>query len=100
MAQQEYRGDDSSGEWNEYRRLVVRSLQDLRIDMDALGDKIDRMQVAGDSWARAEMGKREDDLSDMRVQIAVLQTKVAMIGVGAGSVAGLIVSVVGHFLKL
>lgn len=75
-------GDDLEAPWSQYRRLVIQELDSLRKSMDDLRRSFDTF--------------RSSELSAIKIEVALLKQKAAWIGgfvgVAAGGITGLIVS--------
>jgi len=73
------------GDWGEYRRLILAELERMSLSIGHVDKKVDLLV--------------QTEMSGIKTEIAVLKTKVAMIGVAAGTGAGLAVTIIGHFIK-
>jgi hypothetical protein len=68
----------SNGDWNEYRRLVLRAVDKLEVAVDTLRDAV------------AEI--RAKDVARIESDLAVLKTKAAMWGAASGMISGAIIT--------
>lgn len=77
--------DDKNGAgWTEYRRLVLSELERIVGDIKSINRKIEDL--------------RQDDLSQIKTDIALLKFQAAMWGAGGGIVFGAIVTVILKFV--
>lgn len=68
----------SWGEWSEYRRLILAELERISHDIKSLNDKVERF--------------RQEDVSQMKTDIALLKFQAALWGATAGVAATGIIS--------
>lgn len=66
--------------FGEYRRLILGELERLSDAMHACNAKIDAL--------------RADDISSMKVEIAMLKVKAGMVGALAGSLGGAVIAAI------
>lgn len=66
--------------WGEYRRLILSELERIGRDIGAINSKIDRL--------------REEDISQVKMDITLLKFQAAMWGGGAGIIFGAIATVI------
>ena len=67
------------GEWGEYRRLILAELERISNDIRALNEKVERF--------------RQEDVSKMKTDIALLKLQAALWGAVAGIVSTGMVSI-------
>lgn len=70
--------------WSEYRKLILNELERLGEMVSAVDKKLDRLTT--------------DELSKLKVELAMLKTKAAMLGAAAGTVP-VIVDIVLQVLR-
>ena len=74
------------GGFDEYRRLILQSLEQLGKDIAGINTKIDEM--------------RRNDLEGMKIDIAMLKVKAGMWGAVGGAAGGAIIAaLVGKLVK-
>jgi hypothetical protein len=72
-------------DWGQYRRLILSELERIANDIRGINEKIERF--------------RQDDLSQIKTDIALLKFQAAMWGAGAGVVVTGVVSLILKFVK-
>ena len=72
--------DTNADDWVAYRKHVMAELSRLNVSMQLLNTKLDTF--------------RQEDITDMRVQIAMLQVKAGVWGLVAGLIPALAVLVI------
>lgn len=75
---------DGTREWGEYRRLILSELERISRDLSSINDKIERF--------------RQEDLAQLKTDIALLKFQAALYGSVAGVVITILISVVPRFL--
>jgi hypothetical protein len=65
--------------WGEYRELVLKELERLNESIRELNEKLDKLNT--------------DDISDMKIKIAMLEVRSGVWGAIAGTVTGLALTV-------
>jgi len=73
------------GEWGEYRRLILNELDRISRDMRALNDKVEKF--------------RQDDVAQMKTDIALLKFQAALWGAIAGVTATGIVTIAVKLIR-
>lgn len=81
--------EDSS--WEEYKRLVLSQLEGLH---KAVGDLTARV----DHFHSEERRLRNDEITSLKVDVATLKVKLAMIAVGGGVGSSVATSVIMNLL--
>lgn len=66
----------------EYRRLILASIETLNASVARLDVKIDAL--------------RQNDISDLKVAVAMLQVRASLFGAAAGSIGGAIVGILAQ----
>lgn len=79
---------NKDGDWSSWRQHVLAVMENTQQELKDLNSKIDTSNASD-----------AKELGLMRTEVAVLKTKLAMIGVGSGGLTGLIVTAIGHFIK-
>lgn len=69
-------GDDTAADWKEHRLFILSELRSLRAGVEAVGENI--------------VAIREKDLSQVRIDIAMLQVKSGLWGAIAGGMVVLV----------
>lgn len=70
----------SNDDWIEYRRMIVGQITDIARDIETINSKIERIRV--------------EDLTQIKLDIALLKFQAAMWGAIAGTVLSVITAVV------
>jgi hypothetical protein len=78
--------DPSERSWGEYRRFVVEELRRLGDRLDNVVEKIERF--------------RQDDIAQIRTDIALLKFQAAMWGAGAGILFSGLITLIVKFTKV
>jgi hypothetical protein len=73
---------DGGDTFVEYRRLILASIENLNASVAKLDLKIDAL--------------RQNDISDLKVQVAMLQVRASVFGGVAGAIGGAIVGVLAQ----
>lgn len=77
--------DEQEGRsWGEYRRLILAELERITREISGINEKIERF--------------RQEDISQIKTDIALLKFQAAMWGAGAGMVFGAIATAVVKFV--
>ena len=67
--------EELPGDWVQYRRLILSELKRLGADLEDLGNKLSKFQT--------------EEVSQIKVDIAMLKVKAGMWGLGGGIVVAL-----------
>lgn len=84
-----------TGQWFEYRRLVLNQLETLERNMTGLRDSVQKALNELRDYIVEHNKERDDDIAKLRERIAVIEAKAA----AYGFVAGLIISVVVALIR-
>lgn len=72
-------------DWGQYRRLILAELERIAGDISRINEKIERF--------------RQDDISQIKTDIALLKFQAAMWGAGASIVVSAIIALILRFVK-
>jgi GTPase Era involved in 16S rRNA processing len=75
---------DGTRDWGEYRRLILSELERISRELILIADKLERF--------------RQEDLAQIKTDLALLKFQAALYGSIAGVVITVLVSVVPRFL--
>src|SRR5688572_3531419 len=81
------RMDETPSTWQEYRLLILRALERVDSQMANLNEKIESQSI-----------ERTREITEMKVQIAMLQVKATVGGIMAGAMVSLAVTLVAHYI--
>ena len=77
---------ESAEGWTEYRKLILAELGRMNLAIHSLDAKMDIF--------------RQEDITKMKVDIAMLKTKAGMFGAAAGAIGGAVVgTIVSRFIR-
>ena len=63
--------------WNEYKRLVIKQLEDLTVEVKLVNQKLD----------------------NLKTDFTIMKTKLTIIGIAAASIVSIVFQIVINFLK-
>lgn len=73
--------DGGTDSWGEYRKLVIAELNRLNENIGAMTDKLEVFRT-----------DRENEVTKIKVELAMLKVKTGIIGAAGGSVCGAIIA--------
>ena len=80
--------DLQDSDWREYRRMILSALERLEGQMSILSAKIDMHDDI-----------RSKEISDLRVEVGMLKTKVAIYGIAASVLVTAAINILGPYLR-
>ena len=87
-------GDGDQTSWQQYRRLVISEFERLNKAIGQLIDKIDRQNEMTNGKLETLTDNINKQITDMKVRIATVETKLAMIGLASGGLGAGIVELI------
>lgn len=86
--------------WGEYKRLVLKQLEDLTSEVSTLYDKVSDIESSIKKDNREVETNIRKDIKSIEIDIAIIKTKSAMYGaLGGGVLAGIVTLIINLLVK-
>ena len=92
--------DYNQNGWNEYKLLVMASLEGLRDEVDKLDKKLEEKTKSIEEKIDTKVGEVKKELSTLHLDFTVLKTKAIVYGGIAGFVIALLLNFLFTLFKL